>query len=322
MNSLNKELILHVGLPKTGTTTIQQALFACHPQVHYLGKIFKRSNKTEKLCLDETTYQILENILWKIDKPLKTDEVRNLLETELLPTVSPERFLVGSWEALGNMSTVRHTEMLKRAKSVFGGCRIMITLRNPINQIPSEYIQNLRGNFVLRNKDWLALNSYVDIENWYRKREKHKGKAAPLLNYSDCVRASVEILGKENVGVFLFEDLQKNPSEYYRSICEFMNVDAEVGISLAEREHLHGRISQGQIDYLREVQSSIVKRFLVFFASNNSRRKEFMAKEGGAPAKAFLTERLVEKVSEGSRDGHRWLVENFDLPLERYGYPL
>ena len=101
-----------------------------------------------------------------------------------------------------------------------------------------------------------------------------------------------------------------------------MNVDAEVGISLAEREHLHGRISQGQIDYLREVQSSIVKRLLVFFASSNSRRKEFMAKEGGAPAKAFLTERLVEKVSEGSRDGHRWLVENFDLPLEQYGYPL
>ena len=89
MKSLNKELILHVGLPKTGTTTIQKALFACHPQVHYLGKIVKRSNKTRQLCLDETTYQILENILWKLNKPLKTDEVRNLLEAELLPTVSP-----------------------------------------------------------------------------------------------------------------------------------------------------------------------------------------------------------------------------------------
>ncbi len=322
MSSINKELLLHVGLPKTATTTIQRELFACHPEVYYLGKIVNKSNKTRKFCLDKITYQILENILWELKKPLKKDNIRNLLKTKLLPTVSPEQVIVGSWEGLGNRSIENHTEMLTRAKNIFGGCRIMITLRNPINQIPSEYIQNLHGHFIKRNKIWLGLNTFVDIENWYSKREKFIGRVSPLLNYSDCIRTSIELLGKENVGVFLFEDLQNNPSEYYRSICNFMNIDSDVGIALTEQKHLHGRISQRQIDYLCDIQSSIIIRLYLFFQSTKFRRNKFKAHKGGTSAKAILTEGLIEKVSKESRQGHRWLVENFDLPLEQYGYPL
>ena len=120
----------------------------------------------------------------------------------------------------------------------------------------------------------------------------------------------------------MFEDLQTDPTSYYRTVCEFMKIDPEVGVSLTEQKHLHGRISQAQVDHLHEVNSSLISRLFIWFLSKDTRRKTFKSKAGGAPAKAFLTEALTREISEASRQGHRWLVDNCNLPLQRYNYPL
>ena len=36
----NKYSCLHIGLPKTATTTLQHLLFSKHPQIEYLGKTY------------------------------------------------------------------------------------------------------------------------------------------------------------------------------------------------------------------------------------------------------------------------------------------
>ena len=70
---MNKStLLLHLGLAKTGTATLQRALFLKHPQVHYLGKIVGVKNNTKEDCLDDTTYKILEPILWDLNNPMNT----------------------------------------------------------------------------------------------------------------------------------------------------------------------------------------------------------------------------------------------------------
>jgi len=321
MNLSNEGLILHVGLPKTGTTTIQRALFARHPQLYYLGKIVK-NDKKNKDCLDYATYRVLENVLWRLNRPFKAEHAKHLFQDTLRPKIPEGRFLAASWEGLGHRATVKFLEMLRRVKTVFGGCRIIFVLRNPLTQIPSIYIQNLRGHFVQNEYSWLGHKTYVDIETWYRKRDKHISKASPLFNYCSCLRAAIDFLGKENVGIFLFEDLQTDSDSYYRAVCEFMQIDPEVGVSLAEKKHLHGRISQTQVDYLRKVNSSLISRSYVWFLSKDTRRKTFRSKAGGPPAKALLTDDLAREISEATREGHRWLVDNFNLPLEKYDYPL
>lgn len=322
LNTSGTDLVLHVGLPKTATTTIQRALFACHPDVYYLGKIVDNRNDPGKRCLDSVTFKILNRLLWKLERPLNVEKTRKVLEEELLPSVPAGRTLVASWEELGHRTTPRFAEMIKRVKSVFGGCRVIYTLRNPLEQLPSEYLQNLRGHFVKREKVWMGLSSYMDIESWYRRRELTKARFAPLHNYPDCIRVARELLGEENVGVFLFEDLKRNPEGYYRAVCSFAGIDPEIGVSLTEKKHLHARLSMAQVRLMQEIDDSWLRRSHVLFMSEKKRRRLLMTEAGGPPAKAELTESLAAKIIEASGEGHRWLSETLGLPLEEYGYPM
>ncbi|MCJ8329122.1 MAG: sulfotransferase domain-containing protein [Lentisphaeria bacterium] len=313
-------LLLHIGLAKTATSTLQETIFLKHPQVHYLGKVVGSANKTKRKCLDDVSYKVLNPILWNLGKPMKTESTLSLFNESLLPSVSEGQVIVGSWEDLGHRTVEDHIEMLNRCKAIFGGCRIMIALRNPISLLPSLYLQNLREDFIEQNNYWMSSKSYADIEIWYRKRIARTQN--PLLDYIDCIQSSIKELGRENVGIFLFEELHENPNDYYQSVCEFMDIDSKIGVSLAKDEHLHPRMSEDQLVYMREVQSSFLKRTRNSFSVCKSRRKALRAKKSGPPAKVVLTERLVQEVSDTCRDGHRWLVENLKLPLEKYGYPL
>ena len=272
-------------------------------------------------CVNEVAFEVLKGILWHTRSPMNAEAVKVLYLETLLPAVPGDRFLVASWESLGNRTTEHYVEMLKRAQTVFGNCRIMVTLRNPLTRLPSEYLQNLRGHFVKRNQDYLGFVTHVDIETWFRKRSKSYPQA-PLLNYGNGIRAAVDLLGRENVGVFLFEDLCEDPGTYHRSICEFIGIDADIGVAHAEGAHHNRGIGQKQVEYMREVHESVFKRTVHAFRSPEKRRRDLRANAGGPPAKAHLTDQLAKEVSDATRDGHRWLAETFDLPLEKYGYPL
>ena len=142
------------------------------------------------------------------------------------------------------------------------------------------------------------------------------------MDYSACIQSSVEQLGRENVGVFLFEELHQDSNAYYQSICEFVGIDSEIGVSLAKNEHFHSRLTEAQVAHMREINSSFLKRTHNSFSDNRSRIKALKENANSPPAKAVLPEELKKKVSDATRVGHRWLVDNLDLPLEKYGYPL
>ncbi|MCJ8329119.1 MAG: sulfotransferase domain-containing protein [Lentisphaeria bacterium] len=310
-------LLLHVGLEKTGSSTLQETLLYKHPQVHYLGKI-KGNDSKQKSCLDEITYRILDPILWNLDEPMNTEATLALFHDKLLPSVSEDQILVGSWEGLGSQAIKAQIEMLNRTQAIFGGCRIMITLRNPLSRLPSLYLQNLYGNFMKQKKGIFDSHDYVDIETWFSKRMSNE----KLFTYVDFIQSSIEQLGRENVGIFLFEELKEDPNAYYKSICEFMGIDSEIGVSLTQNKHVNPRMSEEQLTYMHSIQSSFFKRSLNSFRSVKSRKNALRAKKSGPPAKVILTDHIIQKVSDASREGHRWLVENLNLPLERYGYPL
>jgi hypothetical protein len=318
-NNSDKGLLLHVGLPKTGTTTIQRAFFECHPEIFYLGKIVK-NNPTAKRCRNQEVYEILRKILWLVDRPFNHLAAQKKLQNLLLDG-SPSQRLVGSWEELGNRSTKNHVKMLSRIGAVFGSCRIIYVLRNPLTQLPSEYLQDLKGHFIMHNHLWMGMRNYLDIEDWFEKKIKLK-TAHTILNYVECIRASVELLGKENVGVFLFDDLLNDSRNYYRAVSRFIGVEEEIAVELCERSHFHPRITQSQVGFLQQISTSVLQTVAFAARSQQHRRRLFLSKDDSVPAKAVLNDRIAGAVAEATREGHRWLVDTYNLPLGQYGYPL
>ena len=163
MDSSKKGLLLHVGLPKTGTKTLQQALFPAHSQLYYLGKHVK-FHSVKKGCLSEDVYTVLQPVLWNVGQSYDIEETAQLYQHKILPEMSDDKLLLCSWETLGNRSTATHLEMLDRAQRIFGSCRIMYVLRNPITQVPSQYLQNVSGKFVKQGRSWMGKSASLSVD--------------------------------------------------------------------------------------------------------------------------------------------------------------
>ena len=84
--------------------------------------------------------------------------------------------------------------MLKRLKSVFGTCRILLTIRNPLCLIPSLYLQNLWGHAIVKRKPWMGPKLFINIEDWFERRVKVSRGIHNFLNYTKNIQASIEVL--------------------------------------------------------------------------------------------------------------------------------
>ncbi len=321
MSALEKGLILHIGLDKTGTTTIQKKLFSGHPEIYYIGKYFQ--NNIPRGCLSQEIYNFMNPLLWNISNPLDLDRCRGVLQKQILPGVDPGKIMVGSWEGLGNSPVNIFTTRIKRLQSIFGSCRVMMTIRNPLTQIPSSYLQNIRGQFIYRNKPWMGNLPYIDIDEWLKRKMSQNLTLEEAFPYSRNIQAAVNLLGKENVGVFVFEELTNDPERYYSAICDFIGIDVVNGLELTRQKHLHKRITEGQVEYLKRLSNSTLYKLILKFKGLQTRERLIDANAGdGVPARVSLPTQWKQRISDATLEGNRWIAMNYNLSLDKYGYPL
>ena len=313
-------LCLHIGLSKTATTTLQKSLFRRHPQIRYLGQ-YVPSN-VSMCCESEEVYRILRPILWETDEAIAYEHARTTLMPILQQAIERQQRLVASWEGLVSRSTEKNSEMLRRATRLFGGCKILLTLRNPLTRLPSEYLENLKGHFIKKNNSWMGRAPYITFDEWLSRAEV-SGHFQSMISYCETIQQAVQILGREQVGVFLFEELQVNPISFYSKLCRFLEIDIDQGIELTANRHLHPRRTEGEIRYLQSLNSHIISRMVISLAGNSMRRKLLERKMDGMPATSpEFPGTWREKIIQLTGPGHVWLSKMFQLPLKDFGYPL
>ncbi len=321
MSALEKGLVLHVGLHKTGTETIQKTLFSGHPEIYYIGK-YER-NKIPRRCRSQEIYNYMNPLIWNILQPLDLDRYKEGVKEQVFQGVEPGKFLVGSWEGLGDSPVNECIERINRLQSIFGSCRVMVTIRNPLTQIPSYYLQNIRGHFLFQNRPWMGNLPYIDIDEWLKRKISQNLTLEDAFPYSQNIQAAVNLLGKENVGVFVFEELINDPERYYSAICDFIGIDVVNGLELTRQKHLHKRITEGQVEYLKRLSNSTLYKLILKFKGLQTRKRLIDANASdGVPARVSLPTQWEQRISDMTLVGNRWIAENYNLSLDKYGYPL
>lgn len=318
------DFVLHAGLPKTATTSIQRGLFAQHSQVFYLGKHPVYLGK--KGCLTRDVYRALSPALWNIRAGFKARESRRVFEEHVYPKMRQGQVLVGSWEALASGGGRAFSVKLKRTASIFDGCKLMFTIRNPLNWLSSLYLQELRGHFVKRNRKHMGTRPYLEFEDWIECKKKQVG-GSDIFRYGPNINEALALFGKDNVGVFLFEDLVERPRNFYAQVCGFLGINLRECLELTADVSLHPRISQGQLEMMQHVDGSLAARAAWVLMSRQLRSKRLRkAGESAGPSnKKVIIEPspgVAGYIEQTTRDWHRWLAQEFALPLEKYGYPV
>ena len=324
--------VFHVGITKSGTTTLQRSVFTHHPDVFYLGKYKGLGNTTKKGTRNEDVFSVLEPVLWRnLREPVDLEATRSAYEERIAPMIESGQTIIASWESFANLPPAKFSERLRRVQTVVGDIKVLFTLRNPVNWLPSQYLEGLQNNYFKNSRDRLFHGRpYLDFDTWLNMRaeENNNQGLGGFLRYNHNIRHCVEELGRENTGVYPLEYLAKDPDQYYLELSEFLSIDVSTTKELSRGTHHNPRLLAVDVEFMRLIAADPEKLAVWQAQSVAERHRAFQAMRDGYGDEENLASARIEMpyesralVEEATAEGHRWLSAQFGCSLNDYGYP-
>ncbi len=328
--NVDRQCVVHVGMPKTGTKTLQRCLLSRHAQVDYLGTYTGKGTPFRQ-CRDSEIESLMAELLWDHSESPDWELCHRIVRESITPMKDQGLVPVWSWESLIENSHRVQRLRAENLKKALGSCRIIVTVRHPFKLIESLYLQLLKRDNVGSHAKYGSPIRYQSLDEWLT--ETWETEALPPkvhLEYAQSIQMFAEVFGQENVGLFLFEDLVNTPEEYYRSICEFTGVDATSAWQHVSGEKQNQRWTVDQIERLKSISESFVKSLKFQYSSRNNRKMKLGILENNmwpsddksGPAKAVLSDAWRSIIAEKTAEGNRELAKTWQVPLQKYDYPM
>lgn len=218
--------VVHIGLPKTASTTLQNRLFARQNKFAYAGRI-------NNGYANDSTKELIERITIQDSLDYDADGTAALLR--LLPEVlaAPGLPILVSSESLSVDGRTDRRLIAERLHRLFAPAKILIVLRGQPAMLQSMYLNHLRGS----GQPLVSFDRWLDdVYGGTRFNELYRIG----LNYEPLVQAYDEIFGADNVVVLPFELIKDENSRFYTGLAELF------GLSVAEVRSCFARNSDNQ----------------------------------------------------------------------------
>jgi len=315
---------VHIGLPKTATTTLQRGLFANHPEIEFLGKrAGRRADPRLRRCSGKAAFRLANQLFWDHVRCIDVDEAKRLYREEILPAINPDKQIVFSFEGLAVARLETRKAVAQNLRDVFGSCRIIIGIRRPLDLVEALYFQRLKRRHLGEQNERFALLRSPSTTQWLESIIEGR-ELVDHLDYAHTIRIFIEALGRENVAVFALEHLRAAPVDFARSLCGFLEIDAEEGVRLLEGRQHNVRLTQPVVDRMLRFERSGIASLLYAMAGRGIRKRLVRAgaDEASMHARLSFSPDFRESIEARTRNGNRWIAKEWRLPLEDYGYPV
>jgi len=304
-----KTLYLHVGYPKTATTTFQKHLFPAHPQIDYLGKFCPSYGyRSDALATEINRLISADDVDYDAGATLKTiiDPLRRQSKADRTLLLSSESF-IHPWA--NNRGIIA-----RRIKDALQPCRILITIREQIDIIRSFY--NLHGRFgqyLFLCKDREPLEFPLPFDRWlhYCLQEFDRNFLATI-QYHQVISFYASVFGHENVCVLLFEQFVQDKPGYVEDLCRFLQID-DFDTALTLLGDSHELRSAPLVQSPPQPPATPLTAFARRLPSTFQRK----------PAEhtpAVIDDGARSQLAELYRLGNRTLMRDFQVPLDQFGY--
>lgn len=288
-------VVIHPGVVRTATSTMQKHVFARHSGLHFLG-------------LPAPTAELE----WAVRHICQADSVH--LEAERLQrafeaafAAAPEgRSVLISYENYALYKAKDKGLVAQRLKALFPGARMVFTLRAQEGLIVSRYFNDLRRR--------IKLKSFITLEDWYwfERRESYR-TIFDDLRYFPIINYYARLFGRENVHLILFEQLRTDPKGFAARFAEVLEVDAAEFERLMSGRRENAAMSWRYYQFWRWVGHLLPRRYVRDLATRFPGRD-------GRPARLTLPADIRADLAELCAQDNRSLSEHFQLDLDRYGY--
>lgn len=252
-----KKLIVHVGLPKTATTTIQECLFTNLQKwgfINYLG-ITYTDGRIDSYCMETFQEIIKESKQFKVaqgnDSNLwvyseeKLSVPRNIIQNWLGVSGSPEEIAEKIYNYYGD---------------TFNNIEILIVLRNQSSLIHSFFAQAMPEFTELYKR--YTLEDYVNDISVNPKDHE-------IWEHYKTVKSYMDIFGSAKVHVLLFEEFLQNRDSFNSKIAKILDIEKDVVVDAFGGGHINSKkMSKSGIEVIK-TRAHVLRKI-----AGNIRRKK------------------------------------------------
>ena len=214
-------LLLHIGLPKTATTSLQHnVLMPLHEEgrINFLGRLARDYALLYDILEDNDCYSFIRRPLSREEIPGLRRRIETLLDPSKLNVLSNENFS-GLQPVYRN--TVDLRAMLTNMSRLFENCDVvlMLSLREPTALFRSQYAENI---FWPTGTQERVEFSELTANLLSQQRTVESDYLLPLF-YEEYVRVIARSF--PNIKVLLYEDIQNDPPCYFRQLADCLDMD-------------------------------------------------------------------------------------------------
>lgn len=221
------EFIVHVGLPKSGSTTLQRNFFHSHPELEPFSHLSPLTwNSDLASILTEVASGRQRHLArarlttYASSRDLKTapDTMGALIKRMAETAADSGKKPIYSAEGLTSARTIPWMRKLKHLQAAFDSPpRVIIVIRRPLDFLLSAF----------NHKIVHGTAKVSDFESWFWQLFPagltDRSDLQTIL-YTDMWQQYVTAFGTENVKVIPIEKLTAAPVEFYQELCDFMRV--------------------------------------------------------------------------------------------------
>lgn len=220
---MNLPTFIIVGAQRSGTTSLNRWL-AQHPEVYmsvikepnfFVYDVFGRSGIGDKDAVPDVSSNNLSDIIEK-----KKFRITSLVSSESLYQVLFEPGKTKKARGETSVSYLYFADISsKRIYQLIPHCRIILVLRDPVERAWSAY-KFFLGREYLPPKEAFLMGKKRVSQGW-----EPFWDYLGLGLYAKQVKAFLDVFPREQVGIWLYEDLMRDKERYYREILQFIGVD-------------------------------------------------------------------------------------------------
>jgi hypothetical protein len=307
-----KKTFIHIGFPKTATTSLQLNLLARHPEIFQFGAHGNDNRMTNVLAMikSQDTLDYSQADVSRL--------VAEILDHHLLhgrSVVVSDEFLTVTY--VPHYTAMDRTLIAQRLRATFGPAKIWMTIRRQRPMLESMYSQWMK---------WYGKRhlSDQDFETWVRSElDKLQTSFLSMINYYPVYRVYGSIFGYSNVKVFMFERLAQDSSAFAADICRYLDVSVSKGSELLNLQRYNPRLTQW--GYLRQIlsgRSAVLKQMIHQSASHlpTALKQKIKRAVPTRPLLTVLSAQTSDRLFRYFAKDNAELARETGLNLQDYGY--
>lgn len=238
-----QQVYIHIGMPRTATTFLQQEIFPHLPEIEFYG-------------LNETHYSEAFNKLQFADDSFYDATIIQ----EVKQTWKANKILLSNENFIGQSTHFNHINrsmIAKRLSDTFPDAKILLVLRNQVDLLASLYSINLQWKETRNIDDFIWEPFQEKVQNvggpassYYNTTEGYE--CLDGYNYLPLIELYQSLFNK--VEVLLFEDFINQPEQFSTQLATFFDTDKEIiEHRISNQPKMNSGVSQKQANKLTKL---------------------------------------------------------------------